>query len=495
LDPKLGPLQDNGGPTWTHAVLPGSPAIDAGTNDIAPPTDQRGFARIFDGNRDGFPVIDIGAFEVVNNPPTAYDDSVATDEDTPLDILLPAEDPDGDPLAYTILTPPAHGTLIGSGPNVIYVPALDSNGPDSFSFKVNDGTVDSNIATVTITVNPVNDPPVAVDDSYNVDEDNTLVGSSVLANDDDAHGGAPSEDNLPLSVRLVDDVAHGTLTLNADGTFTYVPALNFNGTDSFSYQAVDALGGVSNTATVTITVNSVNDAPVAADDSYNVDEDNTLVGSSVLANDDDAHGGAPSEDNLPLSVQLVDDVAHGTLTLNTDGTFTYVPALNFNGTDSFTYQAVDTLGGVSETATVTIHVRPIIDALIDIKPGSFPNSINLGSKGVLPVAILSTQKGHNGQVDDLDATKIDPATILFGDSREGFGRVRAIRAAFEDVDRDGDLDLVLHFDMERIVAAHALDADSVDAVLSADFDDDGRVDLLGHDSVRIVPPQGGGKKK
>jgi hypothetical protein len=63
------------------------------------------------------------------------------------------------------------------------------------------------------------------------------------------------------------------------------------------------------------------------------------------------------------------------------------------------------------------------------------------------------------------------------------------------VDRDGDLDLVLHFDMERIVAAHALDVDSVDAVLSADFDDDGRVDLLGHDSVRIVPPQGGGKKK
>ncbi len=121
------------------------------------------------------------------------------------------------------------------------------------------------LATVTITVNPVNDDPVAVDDAYTVDEDEVLSGYNVLDNDTDVDGD-------PLTAILEDDVAHGTLSLQPDGTFTYTPDANFHGTDSFTYKAYDGTA-YSNTATVTITVNPVNDDPVAVDDAYTVDED------------------------------------------------------------------------------------------------------------------------------------------------------------------------------------------------------------------------------
>ena len=116
------------------------------------------------------------------------------------------------------------------------------------------------------------------------------------------------------------------------------------------------------------------------------------------------------------------------------------------------------------------------------------NPINLGPRGVLPVAILSTQTAK-GELEDFDPRLVDVTTILFGDSREGYGRVSALRSTFEDVDGDGDLDLLLFFDMEQMVAQHALDAGSVDAVLTAEVlggEGDGW-DLIAMDSVRIVP--------
>src|SRR5207247_1133143 len=214
-----------------------------------------------------------------------------------------------------------------------------------------------------ITVNSVNDPPVATNDSYSTDEDTPLSGSTVLTNDSDSHNGAPSENNTPLTAQLVSGPSHAaSFTLNAGGTFTYTPATDYNGSDSFTYQAVDSLNGVSNTATVTITVNSVNDPPVAVADSYSTNEDTALSGSSVLANDSDSHNGAPSENNTPLTAQLVSAPSHAaSFTLNADGTFSYTPATDYNGSDSFTYQAVDSLSGVSHTATVTVTVNSVND--------------------------------------------------------------------------------------------------------------------------------------
>ena len=194
----------------------------------------------------------------VNDAPVASDQAVATNEDTAKAITLSATDAEGSPLTYAIGTGPAHGTLSGAAPTVTYTPAANYNGPDSFTYKANDGALDSNVATVTITVTAVNDAPVAVNDSYSTNEDTplTIAAPGVLANDTDV-------DSATLTAVAGQRPGHGTLTLNADGSFTYTPAANFNGSDSFTYKAND--GSLdSNTATVTITINAVNDAPVAS---------------------------------------------------------------------------------------------------------------------------------------------------------------------------------------------------------------------------------------
>src|SRR5262249_33692575 len=131
-----------------------------------------------------------------------------------------------------------------------------------FTYQANDGSVNSNVATVNITVNPVNDAPVAVNDSYttNRSAQRRVAKPGGLANDSDVDG-------TPLTAALVTGPSHGTLTLNSNGSFTYSPAATYNGPDSFTYKASDGTAN-SNTATVSITVNPVNDAPVAVNDSY-----------------------------------------------------------------------------------------------------------------------------------------------------------------------------------------------------------------------------------
>ena len=281
--------------------------------------------------------------------PVAHDQSVVTDEDVAVDITLTASDLDVDPLAFSIVDSPTHGILTGSAPNVTYTPDPDYYGTDSFTFHVTDGILESNIATVSITVNPVNDPPVAQADEYSTNEDTALIiaAPGVLGNDTDI-------DMDTLSASLVQGPSNGTLTFNSDGSFTYLPAVNFFGTDSFIYEADDAAGGTSN-ATVTIVVNPINDPPVAQADDYSTDEDTPLniPVPGVLGNDTDV-------DDLTLVAQLVQGPAHGSLTLNSDGSFNYVPVANFNGTDSFRYNAVDSSGATS-AADVTIVVNPIND--------------------------------------------------------------------------------------------------------------------------------------
>src|SRR5204862_315560 len=131
----------------------------------------------------------------------------------------------------------------------------------------------------------------------------TVAAAGVLTNDTDADGNA-------LTAAVVSDVAHGTLSLNPNGSFTYTPTANYSGSDSFTYKANDGTAN-SNTVTVTITVTGVNDAPVAVADSYTVNEDArlTVAAAGVLTNDTDPEGNT-------LTAALVTDVAHGTLTLN-----------------------------------------------------------------------------------------------------------------------------------------------------------------------------------
>ena len=195
---------------------------------------------------------------------------MGTDEDSPVDITLTGSDVDGDALSFIITLLPSHGSLAEgatpitttpytlAGAIVTYTPDLNYSGADSFDFKVNDGTADSNVATVSIAVNAVNDAPVAVDDGpYSVDEGSTITvdAPGVLGNDTDAEG-------APLTAIPVSGPSHGTLTLNGDGSFSYKHNGSETISDSFTYKANDGAAD-SSIATVSITVNPVNDAPVA----------------------------------------------------------------------------------------------------------------------------------------------------------------------------------------------------------------------------------------
>ena len=200
-------------------------------------------------------VIALVAFKTgtANKPPTAEVSSASIPEDTPTSITIVGSDRDGDPLTYSVVTGPSHGRLSGTEPNLTYSPDTNFNGSDRFTFKVNDGKADSAAATVSITVTPVNDPPTANDDNATVQEDAPIVTIDVLANDTDP-------DNGRLMVITTDQGGNGSVTINTDNTLTYVPDRNFCGNDAFTYTLSDGIGGT-DTASVNVTVNAVNDSP------------------------------------------------------------------------------------------------------------------------------------------------------------------------------------------------------------------------------------------
>src|SRR5262249_52030329 len=158
---------------------------------------------------------------------------------------------------------PQHGLLtLAANGGFTYTPTADYAGPDSFRYKANDGAADSNEATVTLTINQVNDPPGTLDDSYisgfNHPPDvpaafrpSPSLGrfvSGVLANDHDVEVG----DTAPMHAQIVSNPAHGQLVMAADGGFSYTPQADFLGADSFTYRAVDHFNAQGNVATVTI---------------------------------------------------------------------------------------------------------------------------------------------------------------------------------------------------------------------------------------------------
>ncbi|HVK08484.1 MAG TPA: Ig-like domain-containing protein, partial [Gemmataceae bacterium] len=316
----------------------------------------------------------------VNDPPTADNDAYSTSEDTPLTVAAPGvldgdADPEGTALAAILAAGPANGTLtLNANGSFTYTPAPNFNGSDSFTYRASDGSLTSNLATVSITVSAVNDPPVADNDAYATDEDVQLVVAApcVLDGDTDVEGS-------PLTAAVVTNPTNGTLTLNSNGSFTYTPNANFNGTDSFTYRASDGTTN-SNTATVTLTVNAVNDPPVADNDSYATDEDVQLVVTApgVLDGDTDIEGST-------LTAAVVTNPANGTLTLNSNGSFTYTPNANFNGTDSFTYRANDGAAN-SNTATVTLTVNAVNDPPVadnDAYTTSEDTPLTVAAPGVL----------------------------------------------------------------------------------------------------------------
>lgn len=211
--------------------------------------------------------------------------------------------------------------------------------------------------------------PVGVDDSYVLDEDNTLATPTpgMLGNDSDPQ-------NQAITAILVDSVAHGTLALNADGSFSYTPTANYSGEDSFSYKVSDGLleSGV---VTVLLTINPVNDAPVAQADSAEVANGGTTT-ISVLTNDSDP-------DNTTLTPAIVRQPANGSAVVNQTGAVVYTHNGSQTTSDSFTYNVTD--GELSSnTVTVAITVNP---AQLSANPDSYTvaedNALAVPSYGVL----------------------------------------------------------------------------------------------------------------
>lgn len=278
-----------------------------------------------------------------NRPPVADAQSVSTDEDMPLEITLNGSDPDGAVIYYTVVDDPAKGTLSGDAPDLTYTPDADFNGADSFTFTVNDGTLDSAPATISITINPVNDAPVAMPLDPSTNEDTpvliTLGGTDV--------------DGDPLTYSSVSSPANGLLSGVAP-SLTYTPKANFDDSDGFTYVVND--GTVDSLpANVTITVNSVNDAPVAypqnLDTPLNIAISITLTGSDVEGDS--------------LSFNVTGYPQHGSLE-GTPPSLTYTPTDSYAGTDSFSFVALDGEAS-SAPALVSITVGeqiffPLVDS-------------------------------------------------------------------------------------------------------------------------------------
>ena len=323
----------------------------------------------------------------VNQPPVANDDAHAVDEDDTLTVSAPGvlgndTDPESNPLTAVLIGDVSNGMLsLNSNGSFNYTPNANFNSSDSFTYAANDGVSNSNTATVTITVNPINDAPVANNDSATTNEDTAVV-IDVLANDTDVD---PTD---TLSVQSVTEGANGIVVVNGDNTVTYTPNAAYTGDDSFTYTISDGNGGT-DTATVSITVTEFNNPPVANNDADSTNED-TDVTILVLANDTDA------DVDDTLSVQSATNGSNGSVVNNGDSV-TYTPNANFNGTDVFTYTVSDGKGG-TDTGSVTVTVLAVNDP-----PSAGDDSAATDEDTAVVVDVLANDSDIDGDTLTIDS--------------------------------------------------------------------------------------------
>ena len=265
---------------------------------------------------------------------------------------------------------PANGTVdVNLNGTFTYTPNADFTGADSFIYEVRDLLGRSDLGLVTINVAPINDAPVANDDTYSTNEDVQLVQlvPGILGNDIDV-------ENDVLTITLLTDVVNGTLSLNSDGSFTYIPTEDFNGTDEFTYTINDGALD-SNIATVTITVIPVNDAPIADPLAFSVANAGTSIG-SLTASDIDV----PAD---TLEFSLLTAPVNGTVIILPNGDYTYTHNGSDTLSDSFEFSVTD--GDLTSTALVTITVLPI-----NLSPIALGQSLVVVTSGTISGAVSAT---------------------------------------------------------------------------------------------------------
>jgi VCBS repeat-containing protein len=324
----------------------------------------------------------------VNDPPLAVDDTAATDEDSSVLIAVKANDSDveGSALAITVLSA-AHGTAVVEGSGIRFTPTPNYNGPAEVSYKLNDGTNDSNVAKATITVAAVYDAPAATNDTANTSED-TPVDVAVLANDVNADGN-------PLTLVIV-SATHGTAVVYDNGTPTvsgddkirFTPEANYSGTATITYKLGDGTG-YSNNATLNVTIAAVNDAPVAADDAAST-RNTSLVSVNVLANDSDA-------ESSPLWISIV-SVSSGTAVVNqhgtpsdpSDDTIDYTPTAGYHGFATVLYRVNDGSAN-SANARLVVTVHPSTGA-----PVAVDDAVTTDEDTAVTIPVLTNDRDMEG---------------------------------------------------------------------------------------------------
>ena len=333
----------------------------------------------------------------VNDAPVANAQSVSTLENSPLVITLTATDVEGSPLTYSIVANPSHGALSGTPPNVTYTPTTGYNGADSFTFKANDGGLDSNIATVSITVGSLNEAPVITEGASiarTMSEDGAPTAFSLTLNATDGDG-----DTLTWSIST--QAANGTASASGTGAskaITYAPNANYNGSDSFVVQVSDGQGGT-DSITVNVTIEAVNDIPLIAGSdpqAVTMSEDASPTAFSLTLNASDADTGTT------LTWTILTAATNGAASIPAPGTGTsispaYAPNANYNGSDSFVVQVSD--GTATDTVTVNVTIQAVNDAP-DITETS-PQAVTM-SEDATPTAFALT----------LNATDPDTGTTL-----------------------------------------------------------------------------------
>ncbi len=294
--------------------------------------------------------------DAVNDSPQANNDSYSIDQDTTLSVTAASgvlsndSDIDGPALSVTVVSPTTHGalTLQPSGA-FTYAPNGIFSGIDQFQYQVSDGLGGVAAATSTINVRDVANPVEinVTDDVYAVEGPSlTIAAPGVLGND--TVTGAPS-----LTAALVTAPAHGTVSVAADGGFSYTAPANFVGSTTFTYSA--SASGASELGLVTLNVNNVgNQPPVAVGEQFGVLEDGVLDSSAaggLLVNDDDPEGAI-------LTLVIVDPPQHGQLDSQANGQFVYTPAANYHGADQFRYRVSDgALTSNLVTAAITVFAQ------------------------------------------------------------------------------------------------------------------------------------------
>lgn len=352
----------------------------------------------------------------VNAAPVAVDDAGSANENATVTIALLANDADDVGLdANSVDLDPVNGgrqaTLtLASGTASVnatgtlqFVPVANFNGTVNIQYTVEDNeNAISNVADVVITINPVNSTPIANDDSGSGNE-NATVNISLLANDTDVEGLNPASVDLDPSVagqQTTFTLASGTATVNAAGVLQFVPTTNFSGTVNLQYTVNDTNGATSNIADVVITINAVNSAPIAVDDT-GIANENVTVTISILANDTDDTGlDANSVDLNPSSggKQSSLNLPSGTATVNSSGVLQFVPSTNFNGTVTIPYNVKDVDGATSNTAQVVITISSV-----NPNPVAVNDAVTGNENTTLNISVLANDTDDTG----LDATSVD----------------------------------------------------------------------------------------